>query len=72
MNERVICPSPQNKFSVTILLKVQAKTADNLGHDLEDYSLRAHAMFSFKENQDEAGTCFYNYDAHRIGLFILK
>lgn len=47
MNERVICPSPQNKFSVTILLKVKAKTADNLGHDFEDYRLREHAMFLF-------------------------
>lgn len=49
MNERVICPSPENKFSVTILLKVKAKTSDNLGHDLEDYRLRVHGMFLFTQ-----------------------
>lgn len=47
MNERVICPNPENKFSVTILLNVNAKTADNLGHDLEDYRFRVHGMFLY-------------------------
>lgn len=47
MNERVICPNPENKFSVTILLNVNAKTADNLGHDLEDYRFRVPGMFLF-------------------------
>lgn len=46
-NERIIFPSPENKFSVTILLKVKPQTADYLGMILQttDFYLRVPGMF---------------------------
>lgn len=37
MHELVICPSPENKFSIYILLKVKNQNYRQLGYDPEDY-----------------------------------